>query len=434
MMQRLRLSRPICVSVLAIAGLLLLSYFPLSRIRAANAGATILPSAAKPLVNLKTPQNLKLTYTGPADAVAALQTGTAIPSALAAADFDADGAMDVVAGYSIKNGGVLVLMRGNPDAYAPSDLTLYGKAAKGNVPPTFLSKATVFTVPESPDLIATGDFNRDGYKDVLVASRGGDLYLLAGDGHGNLLAPQAVPLPGHVTALAVTADGHVAVSTDGPNGPQLAMLAPGAEGLTAGATYPLPARGDSMEWGSLGGGADLAVGAGANVVVFYNALSTNSQTETVAVPFDVKGLTLGDFIWDRDGRIEIAALADDGSIHILQHGTLNTAPITAAELPARRAAIRGHHTKPTAPPSPTALGAWTVAKQIPYTGSAPAGPVSHSAFNSPRLASASTHDLMVLDAAASQLHILDTSGKAASPSAGISFTGTPSYSVNKKCI
>ena len=428
MMKRPRLSRPFCVSMLALAGLLVLSYFPLSRIRA-NAGATILPSAGKPLVNLKTPQSLKLTYAGPSDAVAALQAGTAIPTALAAADFDADGAMDVVAGYSggssSKPGGLLVLMRGNPDAFAPTDLTLYGKAAKGNVPPTFLSKATVFTVPESPDLIATGDFNRDGYKDVLVGTRGGDLYLLAGDGHGNLLAPQAVPLPGQVTALAVTVDGHVAVSTDGPNGPQLAMLAPGAEGLTAGAIYPLPARGDAMEWGSLGGGADLAVGAGANVVMFYNALATNAQTETVTVPFEVKGLTLGDFIWDRDGRTEISVLADDGSIHILQHGTLNTTPLTAAELPARRAAIRGHHAKPTVPPNPTALGAWTVAKQIPYTGSAPSGPVSHSGFNSPRLASASTHDLMVLDAGRSQLHILDTSGKTGSPSADVSFSGTP---------
>src|SRR4029077_9944210 len=81
--------------------------------------------------------------------------------------------------------------------------------------------------------------------------------------------------------------------------------------------------------------------------------------------------------------------------------------------------------QPATPPNPTALGAWTVAKQIPYAGSAPSGPVSHSAFSSPRLASSSTHDLMVLDAAASQLHILDTSGTAASPSAGISFTGTP---------
>jgi hypothetical protein len=425
MTMRLRLSRPFCVCMLALAGLLVLSSFPLSGIRAANAGATVLPSAGKPLVNLKTPQNLQLTYTGPADAVAALQAGTAIPTALAAADFDADGAMDVVAGYSAKNGGLVVLMRGNPDAFAPTDLTLYGKAAKGNVPPTFLPKATVFTVPGSPDLIATGDFNRDGYKDVLVGTRGGSLYLLAGDGHGNLLAPQAIPLPGQVTALAVTPDAHAAVSVDGPNGPQLAILAPGAQGLTAGATYTLPARGDAMEWGTLGGGADLAVGAGANVVMFYNALATNPQTETVTVPFEVKGLALGDFIWDRDGRTEISVLADDGSIHILQHGTLNTTPLTAAELPARQAAIRGHHTQPATPPNPTALGAWSVAKQLPYTGSAPSGPVSTSAFSSPRLASSSTPDLMVLDAAASQLHILDTSGKTASPSADVSFTGTP---------
>jgi hypothetical protein len=423
--KRRRLTRSLYLSVLAIAGLFPLGYFPLAGIRAANSGAAILPSAGMPLVNLKTPQNLQLTYTGPADAVAALQAGTATPTALAAADFDADGAMDVVAGYSTKNGGLLVVMRGNPDAYAPTDLTLYGKAAKGNVPPTFLSKATAFAVQESPDLLVTADFNRDGSKDVLVGTRDGALYLLAGDGHGNLLAPQAVPLPGHVTALAVMADGHVAVSVDGPNGPQLAMLAPGAEGLTAGAIYPLPARGDAMEWGSLGGGADLAVGAGANVVMFYNALATNPQTETVTVPFEVKGLALGDFIWDRDGRTEISVLADDGSIHILQHGTLNTTPLTAAELPARQAAIRGHHAKPTAPPNPTALGAWTIAKQLPYTGSAPSGPVSASAFSSPRVASASAQDLMVLDAGRSQLNILDTSGAAASPSAGISFTGTP---------
>src|SRR5579863_2596869 len=232
MMLRPRLSRTCGLVLLAITTLLVVSYFPFAGTHAATTGATILPSAGKPLVNLKNPQTLKVTYTGSAEATAALQNGSAIPTAMAAADFDADGAMDVVAGYSTKNGGALVLMRGNPDAYAPTDLSLYGKAAKGNVPPTFLSKATVFTVPESPDLIATGDFNRDGYKDVLVGARGGALYLLTGDGHGSLLAPQAIPLPGQVTALAVTADAHGAVSLDGPNGPQLVILAPGAEGLT----------------------------------------------------------------------------------------------------------------------------------------------------------------------------------------------------------
>jgi hypothetical protein len=426
MMLRPRLSRFVYFTLLAIAGLLVLSYFPLSRIRAANAGATILPSTGKPLVNLKNPQSLQITYMGSADAVAALKGGTAIPTALAASDFNADGAMDVVAGYSTasssKNGGLLVLLRGNPDAYAPTNLSLYAKAMQGSVPATFLSKASVFAVPESPDLLVTGDFNRDGYQDVLVAARGGALYLLAGDGRGNLLAPQVVPLAGQVTALAVTGNGHVAVSLDGASGPQLVVLAPSPSGLTAGAVYTLPARGDSVAWGNLGGGADVAVGAGANVVVIYNALRANAQTETVNLPFNVQAVALGDFIWDQDNRTEISVLADDGSIHILQHGTLNTAPLTPAQIPGRRAAMLAKYKLPS---NPTALGAWSVAKQLPYTGSAPSGAVSPSAFNSPRVASSSTHDLMMLDAERGQLHILDTSGKTASPSADVSFSGAP---------
>jgi hypothetical protein len=427
-----RLTRPFCLTLLALVALAAVSYFPLAKIRAASVGATILPSSGTPLVNLKGARNVKVTYTGSADAVAALQSGTANPTALASADFDADGAMDVVAGYATKNGGVLAVYKGNPDAFAPTDQTLYGKAIlQGKVPPTFLPEALAFTLPESPDLLVTADFNGNGKKDVLVAARGSsNLYLLLGDGAGNLLAPQVVPLLGEVRAFDVTADGHVAVTMDGPSGSQLAILDPSSQGLASRglsvrAIYPLPAQGNSVAWGRLGGGLDVAVGAGSNVVMIYGALAAKPQTETFTLPFQVHGLALGDFIWDRDGRTEIAVLADDGSIHILQHGTLNTTPVTAAELPARRAALRGRHTKPATAPNPTALGAWTLAKQLPYTGSAPSGPVSASAFSSPRVASSSTQDLMVLDAAASQLHILDTSGKTASPGADVSFSGTP---------
>jgi hypothetical protein len=420
---RHRLSRPLYFTLLVIASLVVVSYFPLSRIRAAHAGATILPSAGKPPVNLQNPQSVSVTYTGPAEAVAALGQGAATPTALAEADFDADGAMDVVAAYSTKNGGVLALMRGNPDAFAPKDLSLYGKAAKGSVPSTFLPKASVFAVPESPDLVVTGDFNRDGRKDVLVAARGSsNLYLLAGDGRGNLLTPQVVPVLGQVRAFAVTDDGHVAVSMDSPKGSQLAIFAPSSLGLTAGATYELPTSGDSVAWGNLGGGMDVAVGAGSNVVLVYGALTSNAQAEMVSLPFNVQAVALGDFIWDQEARQEIAVLGDDGSIHILQHGTLNTAPLTAAQIPGRRTAMRARSKQPS---NPTALGVWSVAKQLSYSGSAPSGPVSPSAFNSPHVAASSTHDLMVLDAGQSQLHILDTSGKTASPSADISFSGTP---------
>ncbi len=422
MIKRARLSHPIYPALLAIAGLLFLSHFALARIRAAGTGATIHPSAGKPLVNLRNPHNLQVTYTGPADAVAALQRGNATPTALAAGDFEANGAVDVVAGYSSKNGGLLVLHRGNPDAFAPKDTSLYEKAMHGIVASTFLPKAGVFKVPVSPDMIVTGDFNRDANMDVLVAARGGALYLLAGDGHGNLLPAQMVPLNGEVMAMAAAPDGHVAVSIDGSNGPQLRILAPSAAGLTESATHALPARGDSVAWGSLGGGADLAVGADANVVMIYNALGNEPQTETVSVPFLVRAVTLGDFIWDRDGRTEIAALAEDGSIHILQHGNLDTRPLTPADIPGRRAAMMARNKQPH---DPSALGPWNVAKDLPFTVKSASGHVSPSAFSSPRLAASSTHDLMILDAGRSELNILDISGKAASPSSAVSFSGTP---------
>jgi len=53
-----------------------------------------------------------------------------------------DGAMDVVAGYSTNSGGALALFRGNPDAYAPRDHSLYKKAVGGTIAPTFLPRAS----------------------------------------------------------------------------------------------------------------------------------------------------------------------------------------------------------------------------------------------------------------------------------------------------
>ena len=410
------------LGLLAAAGFLVLLYFPLRTIYAANARTTILASAGKPLVYLNGPHSLQVSYMGAVDAVAALRTGAAIPTALAAADFDANGAMDVVVGYSTNSGGVLALMRGNPDAYAPRDHSFYKKSMQGIVAATFLPKADVVMVPESPDQLLTGDFNRDGHQDLLVAARGGTLYLLAGDGRGHLLAPQVVPLPGPVVALAVTGDAHVAVSMDSPDGPRLMILAPSPKGLVASSIQALPDRGEAVAWGNLGAGADLAVGAGGHVVVIYNALSANPQTETLTVPFHVLALTLGDFIWDRDGRTELSVLAEDGSIHILQHGTLDTRPLKAADIPDHRAAVLARSKRAH---NPSTLGPWKVARQLPYTGSAPSGPISPTAFSSPRLAASPTHDLMILDGGRSQLNILDTSGTTTSPSATVSFSNTP---------
>jgi trimeric autotransporter adhesin len=378
--------------------------------------------AAKPLVRLDSPRNIDLTYTGADGAAEALKGGSATPTALAAADFNADGAVDVVAGYSTKEGGVLTLLLGNQDAFAPADRTLYEKAMRGNVPPTFQTKASTYALPEAPELLATGDFNRDGKEDVLVAARGGHLYLLAGDGKGGLLAPQMVSLSGSVRALAATGDGHVAVSLDGGSGPELRILTPSAAGIVAGASFPLPAQGDSVAWGTLGGGLDVAVSAGSHVEIVYGALTSKPQTETVDLSFKAAALELGNFIWDRDGRLEISVLANDGSISILQHGTLDTRPLTPADVPGRRKAMMEKGKQPL---DPTSLGHWSVAKKLPYAGPAYASPVSHSAFNSPRLAASESEDLMVLDGQRNQLSILDTSGKTVQPRADVAFSGAP---------
>jgi hypothetical protein len=426
-MKHPRLTRIWHFSLVGIASLGVLWIVPPTRTHAANAGPTLPAGAPKPLVNLKSRQTLQFTYAGSQDAVAALRAGTVTPAALAAADFDADGAMDVVAGYSMGSAGVLAVLRGNPEAYAPKDLSLYKKALQGSLPATFLSKASVIALPESPDLLVTGDFNRDGHVDVLVAARGGALYFLAGDGHGNLLAPTVVPVLGQVRALAADAAGHVAVSLESSTREGLAIFSPSAEGLAPLATFPLPARGNSIAWGSLGGSSDIAVAAGSNVTIIYNALTPKPQTETITVPFSVQAIALGDYIWDQSARTEIAALADDGSIQILQHGVLNTAPLTGAQLQGRRAIFSAKNLKSlrNQPSNPTALGAWTVAKQLASSISASTGPLSPSAFSTPRLAATPTHDLMVLDAGRNQLNIFDTSGTAASPTAAVSFSGAP---------
>lgn len=173
------------------------AYFP-TKSRAASGTTTEVPGVERPLFGLKNPAKVKVSYKGSPDFVKALDAGAARPTSMAAADFDLDGAVDLVLGYGTAGGGLIALLRGNPDAFAPKDQNLYRAALRGDVPPTFLPSAAIFRVPESPDFLATGDFNRDGYQNVLVGTRNGGLYLLDGDGRGNLREPRAISLPGRL--------------------------------------------------------------------------------------------------------------------------------------------------------------------------------------------------------------------------------------------
>ena len=412
-MQRFRFAALFASLAIVVCGF---TYFP-AKITAASSPATIVSGVRKPVAGLKNPGNLRISFTGSPDLVRALESGTSTPTTLAAADFDLDGAVDLVIGYRTSVGGVVALLRGNPDAFAPKNPNLYQAAMRGEISPTFLSMATVFGVPESPDFLATGDFNRDGHEDLLVGKKGGGLYLLNGDGSGNLLAPEPVSLPGEVAALATTSAGQVAVGTDDPEGSRLVVFAPSRSGLVNVATYTLPAPATSIAWGALGGGTgtDLAVSSGTSVVVIYSALNPEARRATVNFRFHAQALTLGDFIWDRNGMTEMAVLGDDGMVRILRHARLDTRKITVADLPARH----------TLPPRPTAAGGWTVAKRLGFAVSSSSGAAARSLLQSPRLAVSPTHDLMILDAARRQISILDTSGKVSSPQTTVKFSSAP---------
>jgi hypothetical protein len=170
----------------------------------------------KPFLNLQDGRKTSVDYQGNPELVAALQNGTAQARALASADFDRNGTPDVVAAYALNGVGMLTLQRGNPDAFAPADDSVFVRMQEGYNPDSLLPNADVYPVPVSPDFLVTGTFTHDSEKDVLFAAKGGALYLMAGNGAGGLGDPQQLDLPGPVTALAAgefrAADGFTDVA------------------------------------------------------------------------------------------------------------------------------------------------------------------------------------------------------------------------------
>src|SRR5204862_6782124 len=105
-------------------------------------------------------------------------------------------------------------------------------------------------VPEPADCVQIGDFNRDNRADILVAARGGNLFLLAGDENGGFLTAQQIQLPGSVTALATgefrAADGRldIGVGVNGPSGTEL-LIYDGASGGVTGSPIQFPLTGEA---------------------------------------------------------------------------------------------------------------------------------------------------------------------------------------------
>ena len=118
-------------------------------------------------------------------AAALPEVGLCEPVSLASADFDRDGETNLLVGCS--NGP-----RGSVAVYPASSLS----SERGFRP-------LVFETPVVPEVLATGDFDRDGVLDIAFAARSvRSLFFMTGDGAGYFRPARRVDLPGAVTALA----------------------------------------------------------------------------------------------------------------------------------------------------------------------------------------------------------------------------------------
>lgn len=365
---------------------------------------------------------VSVSFVGKAVVVQALKSGQLKPVTLAAGDVDGDGIEDVVAGYAGVAGGVLVIYRGNLDAFAPQSQASWQATGAGKFPNTFLLEAKAIALPESPDFLLTGNFVGGGALDVVVAARGSrTLYILAGDGRGGLLAPQAISVMGSITTLgaarfdASSSFTHIVVGTTDQTGDRLSILESTAVGIGEIATIPLRAAATSLAFGNLTGekSTDMAIVAGGDLQLVHGreiraaragARSTVVLPEAIPVPFAAATVVSGSFIAERSSRQQIAVLGTDGSVHIVTRSQLDARPWDPADMLLRRRAQFARQPDPLATPPDPAEG-WKVAESFPAIVSA-SNPKQPPVFFRTRISSRGADDLMMVDSGQAQLHVL----------------------------
>ena len=365
-------------------------------------------------------------YTGDAAPVGTLMSGSARPLSLAEGDFNLDGAPDLLIGYADQSGGIVTLRRGNVDAFAPNDEAVFQAMQRGHTPPAFLQTTQAVAVPEQPDFLLAGDFNQDGFRDALIAKRGGGLYLLAGDGAGNLKKPERVDVRGTVTAVGasdfVRGHGLLSVGINDNEGAAV-LLFDAANGLQReAASYAFDNKVSSLAVGQLDRDfyADVAVATGNGVAVIHG--SNNQQKNTVAqarverinMTFSPRSLALGEFVWNRDSRNSIALLADDGTMHLLKPSDLDTRPFTPDELRERSRDRMELATADRADKAAEEIGEWQPARvagweaeaQLGFSTTAVDATRSQAPLMSAVLTYHETNDLLVLNQSRGQLDII----------------------------
>jgi hypothetical protein len=298
--------------------------------------------------NFELGRETKTQYVGAASIRMLAEQQQLQPRTMVSDDFNGDGMGDLVIGYASSNGGVLGLRQGNLQAIAPTDPEILDGVSKGRFPAPFLNDVSLDSCPEVPDFLQVGDFDSDGYSDVIAAARGGQrVYLFSGDGHGNLGEPKAFEVAGSITSMQAGREEpgkftSLAVGLLAPGGASVSIYREGGDGLAVvPANYPMPSEVSVLTYGDLNrdGIPDVAAAAGNEVTVVYQSenlpapLATEVQPpDRTTFPFSVRGLAVGNFVFDRGYQMELALLTDDGTIHLADKGQPDRRAYSADEI------------------------------------------------------------------------------------------------------
>ena len=384
------------------------------------------------------------------------------PLALASSDFDEDGVPDLVSGFSSGSGGTVVIHRGNIAALWP-----YGAAIQNGAPTAFLLNPHSFSVPEAPDFVVTGDFDADGHTDIVTGHRGSTaLYFLKGDGHGSFAAPKRIEVAGVITDMIAgemnRPDGlaDIVVGVTGKGGSAaLVYQSPRGALKDKPESFPLTQPVTAMALGKLVGSSmrDLAIGAGNELILIHGrdrklSFSSNEPVGPAVVTkqnlgFGIRALAAGDFT----GRgPSVAVLGDDGNIHVLER-TVSAealATLSGRNVTPSLQVVGGNKAGATASGltngAQTRLAMLREMASLNMSSNAPewserstvqlprgSGEATH-ALVAARISGSLQEDLLVLDSANNQIHVLSTAGgekQSKSVKAAATSTSVPQMSV-----
>jgi uncharacterized protein YjdB len=270
----------------------------------------------------------------------------AAPAALAAADMNHDGKMDLIVSFGYGVPALLLLGNGNGTFTAsPNTLSGYGG-------------------------IATGDFNADGYPDVVLDGENYFLGSITGSYSENYIDNQnPEPL---VIAADFNSDGKLDLASTGPNNSVvLVNLGNGNGTFQSAASFAIPSTGQAIASGDFNGDGkpDIVIlsSDGNAGVMFGNGDGTFQPAVEYAAGAQPTALAVGDF--NHDGILDLAVTnAGSNTVSILS-GTRSTCTYSPSLFPTAVDSSGGAVTVAVTTNSPGC--AWSATDVTPYSANPP---------------------------------------------------------------